>query len=511
MKFSSDSSVGRMAKNSIFVAFSFGIYTLAGVFFVPFLVRHYGSGTYGLIALAGFLTQYVGLISRCIGNSTARFLNVALNKDDWQQANEIFSTALVANVGFILVQVPFFALGIWKLDWIIDFPPEIAAEFRVLVLCNVGVFFISLLTGIFIAPIQAANRLDISSSLESARLCLRIGLLFVLIKSVGARLWLIGVVDIGLAIIHGAAIYVMYRRLATDLVFKISYITRKWVRSVLNMAGWTTVTALGGSLLLKTDVWMINRFVNKEMAGVYAALLVWPNFLKQISKQFASILAPVYMIDYARGDMERIARMSLYSAKLLGCIMALIVGCLWVAAKPLLGLWLGDWATIHVVLFRLMTIYIVFIIGEAVLWQIYVAMNKVRFTGLVALSTGILNIVISMTLIGLGFGATGVAVGTMVASALACSLAIPVGVCRLLGISAKVVGLNHLVALLTLLISLFAASTAVSVGRTSIVGAILIAGTLFFAGGGLVAKFAFSETEKEYMSKLVNSLLRRTG
>ena len=165
-KFKSDSSLGRMAKNGVFVSFQFALYTLSGLLFIPYLYRKYGAGVYGLIALAGFLTQYVGLVSNCVGNAIARFLNISLNQGNWKEANEIFSTALVANVGIILLQLPIYALALWKLEWIIDFPPEVAADFRVLVGCNVVVFFISILAGVVRTPIHAANRLDLSSILD---------------------------------------------------------------------------------------------------------------------------------------------------------------------------------------------------------------------------------------------------------------------------------------------------------------------------------------------------------
>ncbi|MEN7972430.1 MAG: hypothetical protein ABFR47_01205 [Verrucomicrobiota bacterium] len=510
-KFHSDSSSGRIVTNGIFTAIQFGIYTLSGVFFIPFLVRKYGSGTYGLIALAGFLTQYIGLISRCVGNSTARFLNIALNQNDWRQANEIFNTALVANLGFMLLQLPFFALGIWKLAWIMDFPPEITTDFRILVSCNVAVFFLSLITGVIRTPIQAANRLDISSTLEGVRLGLRIVLLLVLIRFFGAKLWLIGVVDLGLALVFGVATFFIYRGLASDLVFRKEFISKKWIRPVANMTGWTIVMALGAGMCLKTDVWMINRFVNSEMAGIYAALLVWPNFLKQISKQLASVMAPVYMIDYAKGDLGRIANLSLFSAKLLSCFAGLVVGCLGVFATPLLGLWLGDWATEHAPLFQIMTLYLAFTIGEAVLWQIFVAMNKVHYTGIVSLSMGVINIAISMTLVFLGFGAMGVAVGTVIASVLASAIAIPLGLCRLLSISPRAVWRNHLGSLLMLLLSWASATIAMAVGHTSVVGALGIFGVLILSGGGLVARVVFSKREWGYMHKLLITLLRRTG
>ncbi|RLA19214.1 MAG: hypothetical protein DRQ56_05880 [Gammaproteobacteria bacterium] len=509
MKFHSDSSSQRIVKNGIFTAFQFGIYILSGIFFIPFLLRQYGSGTYGLIALAGFLTQYVGLLSRCIGNSTARFLNIALNKKDWKQANEIFSTALAANTGFILLQLPFFALGIWKLEWIIDFPPEVALDFRILVVCNVAVFFASLLSGVFITPIQAANRLDISATLDAIRLSLRLFLLFVLIKSVGAKLWLIGVVDVGLALAYGIVVFFLRRRLAQELVFKWELITKKWVRPVLNMAGWTVIATLGGYLFVKTDVWMINRFVSKEMAGIYAALLVWPNFLKQVSNQLASILIPVYLIDYAKGNSERVAVLSLFSAKLIGCFVAISAGGLCIAAKPLLELWMGTGAEAYVLLFRIMILYLTYTIGESVLWPIYITIDKVHFTGMVGLCAGVINIIASLILIRAGFGALGVATATAFSMTLAAGIAIPLGVCREFNIPYRTVWWNYLCATLLLFVSLGATAAAFFVLEYSIVYACIIFIVLLAGGVALVSHILFSDVEKSMFRRLLQRVFKR--
>jgi membrane protein EpsK len=495
-KFHSDSSAKRIAKNGAFITIRFGVYTLSGILFIPFLIRQYGSGTYGLIALAGFLTQYVGLVSRCVGNSTARFLNVALNQNDWKQANEIFSTALMANLGFILIQLPLFALGIWKLHWLIDFPPEITQDFRILVTCNVAVFFTSMLAGVFMTPIQAANRVDISSTIDAFRLGLRLVFLYVLIKHLGAKLWLIGVVDLVLASTYGAVVFFLRRRLAPDLVFKWKYVTKNWIRPVLNMAGWSMVTVLGSCLFVKTDVWMINRFVNKEMAGIYAALLVWPNFLKQVGKQLASVLTPVYMIDYARGDWQRVARLSLSGAKLLGCFAAVIAGFLYVVADPLLRLWLGEDATQFVSLFRVMTLYLTYTIGSSVLWQIYITLNKVHFTGIVNIATGVINILVSMVLIRMGFGAMGVAAGTVFSVVLASTIAIPLGVCHEFKVSYNVVWWNYICASLVFFISLLSTASAVVIAQFSRVGSAFTLIILLLAGLGIASKVILSGTEK---------------
>jgi O-antigen/teichoic acid export membrane protein len=508
-EFQSDSSVGRMMKNGFFVALRFGLYTLSGVIFIPYLLWRYGEGSYGLIALAGFLTQYVGLISKCVGNAIARFLNISLNQNNWDEANEIFSTALVANVGFILVQIPVFALGIWKLDILIDFPAEIGTDFRILVGCNVLVFFLAMLTGVIRTPIQASNRLDISEGLGMIRLLLRIVVLIVLIETIGPSLWYIGVVDLVLALANAAAVYSIYRKLAHHLVFKWRYVSRKWIRPVLSMAVWSVVSSLGGYFLFRTDVWMVNRFVSKEMAGIYAALLVWPNYLKQISKQLATILVPVYMIDHAKGDNARVARMSLSSAKMLGCIVALGTGLLIVAAEPLLELWLRREVDAYVSLFRIMVGFMAFVIGESVLWQIYVTLNKVHFTGVVSLISGVLNIALSLLLIHFGMGAYGVAIASIFVLILYSSLAIPLGVCREFKVPYRIVFANHASAALLMLISAGATAAFLSLLGSSVLSALAAFSGIMAVGLSVAYWLILTAEEKALLLRLYGTVLAK--
>lgn len=433
-EFKSDSSVKRIMKNGVFAALRFAVYTVSGIFFIPFLIKQYGSGTYGLIALAGFLTQYVGLISGCVSASVTRFLNIAMNRNDWRQANEIFSTAIIANVGFILLQLPLFVFGVWKLDWLIDFPAEIGLDFRILVVCNIALFFINILKGVFFTPIHAANRLDIGEKFEIVSQLLRLGLLFGLITGIGPKLWIIGVVDLGLSLIFFAiGLSIFHRLVQSNLVFRRQDITWKWALPVLNMAGWSLVSALGYAFFTRTDIWIINRFVSKDMAGIYAALLVWPNFIKQIGGQLSSLISPVYMIDFAKNNHDRIIMVCMFSNKILCLFASISVGFVFVFADAILGLWLGAEYAQYSFLLKLMAIGLVFTLGESVVWGIFPAINKTHYTGIANLITGLLNLGLSLALVHAGYGVYGVAIGTLVSTLLKSSLVLPYGAARELG------------------------------------------------------------------------------
>jgi len=326
-----------------------------------------------------------------------------------------------------------------------------------------------------------------------------------LIKGVGAKLWIIGAVDLLLALGSFAVLAQIYQKLARHLEFGWRNVTRKWVKPVLKMAGWSIITTLGGYMLVRTDTWLINRFVGLEMAGVYAAILVWPNFLKQISKQLATVIAPVYLIDYAKGNKDRVARVSFSSAKLLGCFVALCAGALCVGADPLLRLWLGDGAAAHVLLFRIILIYLPYTIGEGVMWQVFVALNKVHFTGVVNVCAGTINILLSGTLIVMGYGAIGVAIATAVAMLLSSSLAIPIGVCRELHVPYRLVLWNYVCA--TVLMALSAAATYVGLQLTTVSYLGAAAAFLLILASGLLLGYRFMLSDDERL--LTNRLAQR--
>ncbi len=391
----------------------FGLYALSGIIFIPFLVKQYGSGSYGLIALAGFLTQYIGLLSGCVGSSVGRFMNIALNKNDWQQANEIFSTAIVANLVFVLVQIPLFALAVWKLELIIDFPPDQAKDFRILVGCNIAVFFIAILKGVIFTPILAANRLDINAKFDIYRQIARLILLIALILSLGPYLWIIGVVDLALSLVMWAAGYKICRKMVRGkLTFKRRYICWKWVKPVMNMAGWSIVASMGQALFLQTDIWVINRFVSMELAGVCAALLLWPNFVQQIAKNITSLILPVIIIDYAHGRFERIQDVVMFFSRMFSILAIFVCGFLMIWGGDLLEIWMGaDYRKYHLLLV-LMLLHFPLTLAREAIWGVFPAYNKMHYLGISNLVSGCLNVGLSLLAVYYGYGLIGVVLAT---------------------------------------------------------------------------------------------------
>jgi len=411
-EFKSDSSVKRVMNNGVYTALRFGIFTISGFVLIPFLVGQFGKGTYGLIALAGVLTQFVGFISGCISSSIGRFLNIALNKNDWEQSNQIFSTAIVANLALILIQLPVFIFGVWKLHWLIDFPPEESRDFRILVSCNIIVYLITVLFSVLRTPIQAANRLDISIKIEVVCQILKLALTFGLISWIGPDLWIIAGINLGIAIIGVIATFHVFVKFAGSIVFRTKYVTRKWVRPVMSMAVWSIVAELGQILFQRTDVLIINRFVDIELAGVCAALLVWPNFVQQIAKNVSSLIMPVVMIDYANDRIERIQDSLMLFSRLFSILAIFICGFIMLFGGWVLELWMGEEFRQYHIYLILMLLHFPLTLAREAFWGIFPAFNKMHYLGISNLIGGFMNICLSLLAVYYGFGLAGVVIAT---------------------------------------------------------------------------------------------------
>jgi len=416
-EFKADSSFKRVLKNGGFTAVQFLAYTLYGIVLTPFLLRMYGAESYGLIALAGFLTMYVGMIAGCVGGSVARFLNISLNRNDWDEACEIFSTAIVGNIVIVLLQIPVFALGVWQLEWLIDFPADQSFDFRVLVSCNILVFLISVLTGVLGTPIYASNRLDFEVRIGLVQQFLRLLLLFSLISWLGDKLWIIGLVDVVISVIGVLYTFRIYRRIAEGLVFRVSFINLKWIKPILSLSGLTLIAALSHILIFRMDIWILNRFVSAGMAGIYAALRVWPNFLTQVVMRVTNLIAPTYYIDYARNERERVLRNTLITAKLIAFIVIMATACFVLFGDMLLPKWLGrPLEPVEMFLLSLFFINGALTLSSEAVDRIFQVFNKPLLLAIVSFSCGMLNVGLSLLLIRMGMGVYGVVTGSIISS-----------------------------------------------------------------------------------------------
>lgn len=390
---------------------AFASYSASAIFLTPFLVRHLGNSAYGLIPLAGLFTQYSAIISAQLSGAVNRFLALELQKENGR-ANVVFNSALCLYLILIVLQIPLMIGLIFSLNFFFSIPAELYHDTVILFSCSSAAFLISMLDSVFGLPVFAFNRLDISSSLDLGKQVLRFCGIIIVFLWYGVALRYIGYIDLALALMTLSCNFYFCRRFAPNLKIQPKEIRFSILGPIFKMSFWTLLDNLGSLLFLRSDIWIINRFISAQAAGQYAALLVISNFIKQIGMLLGRQIAPSTMTLFAQKRLPELQMLLKQTETMLPLAVSFPIAIVTIFSRDLLTLWLNPG---YAVLAPVLIVTVVHLIANATnfpLFYLYVAMNKVKLNGIILIILGIVNVMVVYLLgITFGLGLLGVAIG----------------------------------------------------------------------------------------------------
>lgn len=406
--------------------FSFLTYSVSAAALTPYLLKHIGAAAYGLIPLAGLFTQYAAMITEEISKSVNRFLTIEIQKDGGRP-NRVFNSSFALYTLLILFQIPVFIVGLSYADQLFSIPAELMTDALLLLGFSAGSFLLSLLGAVFNVSIFSKNRLDIGNALVIGQLILRLTLIVTCFSVWGPKLRYIGYVDFGLQFIMFLTSIYYCRQLTPELTIDFKQVDWKILGPVFKMSSWTLVNRLGSILFLRSDIWIINRFISPVAAGQYAAILVIANFIRQLASQVSGQLAPTIMTFWAKEDLHNLRRLLSFSVKVLSLGLAIPVGLICFNGGEVLGLWLDSSYVNLALLLFVMMVHMPINTGILPLFTLNTASNSVKLPAMITLAMGIVNVVLSYVLgVTYGYGAMGVAIATAIVLTLKNAFFIPI-------------------------------------------------------------------------------------
>jgi len=382
---------------------------LLGLWYTPYLIRHLGVATYGLVPLANSLTSYLSLITLSLNGAAGRFLTIDLERGDHVAANRTFNTVLIGNLGLFILALPLvFVLALNVRQWF-DIPvgQEIYAQW--LFAATLVAYLITMVQSSFSVSSWARNRFDLRNMVVALHRLAQVGIVVVLFWLAGPALWHVGLGILGATLLGFAGDLWLWRRLTPELRIRPSNFDRSRVRELFGMSGWLIVNQVGTLLFLNVDLIVANTLLGAEVAGGYGSVLLFSTMLRQLAQTASMVLTPTVQAKYALGDIAAVNRISQQAVKFLGLAMALPIGLLCGFAEPLLGLWLGPEFRNLVWLLVVLTAHLSINLAVLPLFGINTAFNKVRIPGLVTLGMGICNVGLAIAFVKMGWGAIGIA------------------------------------------------------------------------------------------------------
>jgi O-antigen/teichoic acid export membrane protein len=388
-----------------------------GVWFAltPFILHRLGPTQYGLWALVASFVAYGQLLDFGIGAAVTKYVAELRARDDPDEASRVVATALRLYVAIgsaaAALSVPFGLIA----PTILNLPADRHATLSWLViLSGIGVG-IQLPASTSYAVLRGLQRYDLIN-LISALAMLAVGLATVAVLLLGGGV--VGMVAIGipLTLFWQLPTIFLVRRIAPELRFGWRGARRELVRTVASFSWAVFVSNTAGRVKTKTDEVVIAAVLPIAQVTPYAVARRVSDLPELTSYQFVRVLMPLASSLHGEEDHDRLRRLYVASTRFALAIFVAVGGGLVVLAGPLLAAWLGDEYADSAHLVLILTAAGML---DIVLWpaaSVLQGMGRHRPTAVFAAAGAGLNLGLSILLIH-RMGITGVALGTLIATA----------------------------------------------------------------------------------------------
>ncbi len=400
----------------------FGV-NLAVIFFLtPFVIRHLGSELYGLWIILQSIVGYYGLVD--VGLRAGMVQTITRHiaaKDDKAVARHI-STALpvLCSIG-LAVMLLAAIVGIC-----IPFFLQIPTEYRHLILPVVVVKSLAFALQLAFAPFGAVliglQRFDIENAFAvSTRLIYALAMYLTL--EMGGGILGIAIVTALMNLLDGLLRFGRARYMLPCLREVTWRRNRDELREMWKFGIWNTAVHFSRQLIFLSDALVIALLLTPAAVVPFA---ISGSIVEQCNKlvtQAVRVLFPT--MTHLRSANDQVVQRLLYitATRLIAGISlsVLICGTFWI--KPFLQLWLSKTEDLETILARSPDVFVVLASASVFVGlhragsQLLMAHGKLQVIAMAYLIEGVANLILSL-LLGSYLGVLGVALGTLIPSAL---------------------------------------------------------------------------------------------
>lgn len=382
----------QVPKNIFVNIISFGSTVLIGLWLTPYLLKSLGIIAYGLIPLAMFFSQYVGVILNSLNMSINRFLLISLQKKQDQNANEIFNTAFVIILAFTIIQAIIMAVILFDITFFFNISDDLIEDSIWLFGLTFVGFSLSLLRSVFGTSLFAYNRLDKLRFIDIFQNVIRLTTIVSLFVYDSPSLKYIGIANLLASICSFLPTYYYFKKYTPQLKINIFSFKKHRVSELSKLSVWILVNQVGVLLFGNVDLYLVNKFIGSNATGEYAIILQVTSLFRTMAGLLAGVLAPVIMIYYSNKEHEKIKKILVLAAKLLAIVMVVPLAIAVSFSGDLISIWLGSDFRYLANIISYSLLFLLFAVPTMPLYSVNVAYNKVKLPAILTISLGIVNV-----------------------------------------------------------------------------------------------------------------------
>ncbi len=402
---------GKLAVNLAANIFGYGLNIFIVLLFVPYLIRHLGISSYGLIPLTAQVTYYMSLMTVVVNETTGRYLTVALERRDLDRANRVFNTSLLGTVALTALCFPIGAWLVLHAEKILRVPQNLEVEARILLGLTIGGYLLNQLSSPFAVSTLCKSRFDLRNAIDISAILIRVGIVVL-----AFNLFVPSVMHVGIGLLLGGLTanlgsVAVWRLLTPEIKIRRGGFDWLVFSNLFATGGWIAINHLGTLFYIGIDLIVVNRLIGPDAGGQYAIVLLFSTLLRGASVMIAYAIYPNTLFHFAAGEIEQLITWMRTGIKMIGFALVLPVGLISGMATAILNVWVGGEYSHLNLLMILLTAHLSINLSVSPLLYLMLASNRVRIPALFTLGMGLANLALAILLTGpMRLGMYGVAI-----------------------------------------------------------------------------------------------------
>lgn len=315
-----------------------------------------GFEDYGIYNVVGGVVGMLSFLSASMSTATSRFLTFALGKDDQGEFQKTFSAALTIYF-FIAFLILFLAetLGLWFLENELVIAPDRMNAARLVYQLSIVSAMASIIQVPYNAAIIAHERMDIYAYIEILNVCLKLGIVFLLVISGWDKLIFYAVLMLVVTCLIAGSYRLYCIKQLKGCKYQFEW-NKKLIYPMLTFSGWDTL-GNGAVMGAKQGVNIIlNLFFGTLVNAAYGIATQVNNVTVSFVRNFQMAVTPQIVKLYAAGKMEELHRLIFQNAKISFSLMWLLLLPISLNLETILRIWLIEVPEFTTVFCRLVLI-----------------------------------------------------------------------------------------------------------------------------------------------------------
>lgn len=369
-------------------------------FLSPFIVQNIGVEANGFVTLANNFINYATLLVSVINSMAGRFITIEIHSGNVKKANTYYTSVFYANLLLLAIFVIPASIMILNLEKIIDIPPTMEMDVKLLFAFIFSNFLAGLAIPMWASSTYITNKLYITSLGTIISNFIRVISIVGLFMFFEPKVWYVGLSSLLVMIFTKIWNFIYKRKLTPELIIARKSFDIKAVLELMASGVWNALSSLGTILLSGLDLLISNLFIGSMGMGVLSVAKIVPNFLQTLSSTICNVFAPELTINFAKNEKGKMKQDLKRAMNITGIILTIPLAVLFVFGDAFYGLWMPSQNASQLqILSALTVIGYIFTSGTQVLYNVFVTVNKVRTNAILMILSGVVSTAIVFVLL----------------------------------------------------------------------------------------------------------------